>query len=400
MADNILPFRLDGGETPKGEIIKPAVVKDLGDGVMEIKGLTTGIGLFADGSVFIFGAAIVHSEDASESQKQRQYFTDDKEEKMTVVHSEPYQPTLPPKGKIFIAAVACGDMFALGLSATGEVVSWGSNLFGQLGIGTAVNCTYSIEPSIAKFPPHTFVTQIAAGIYHAIALSDGAEVFVWGKCCAPYYKDYEEDFLFTISQFSSQSEPRMLKKTDLEGKAVSVHAGGEVSGIINDREELLLFGGNDTCQLGLGEEFKGHFHIPRLVDAFKKENNRRVKSVSIGAGHVLVIAHESTSKVYSWGYNKKGQCGHAGKSTIPCPTPIPGTENIIEVAAGAQHSLFRDRSGDVWACGDASKGATGLASELKGRFTSVKKLASIAGKKCVKVSAGANSSFALMKLMS
>lgn len=399
MAENILPFKLDGGEAPKGEVIRPTVVKELGDGIIEIKALTTGIGLFADGSVFRFGAVVVHDEDASESQKQRPYFTDDKDEKMTAVHSEPYQLTLPPKGKTFIANIACGDMFVLGLTATGEIISWGANSFGELGIGTAISCTYAVEPFAAKFPPCTFVTQVAAGASHAIALTDAAEVFVWGKCRAPYYKDYEEDCLFTISQSSSQSEPRMLKKTDLEGKAVSVHAGGEISGIINDREELLLFGDNDMCQLGLGEELKGHFHIPRLVDAFKKENNRRVKSVSIGAGHVLAIVHEPAAKVYSWGHNKKGQCGHAGKNTIPHPTPVPGTEDVVEVAAGAQHSLFRDKGGSVWACGDASRGATGLTSELKGRVTSVKRLANVVGKKCVKVAAGANSSFALMKAL-
>ncbi len=67
-------------------------------------------------------------------------------------------------------------------------------------------------------------------------------------------------------------------------------------------------------------------------------------------------------------------------------------------AAGGLHSLFRDKEGGVWACGDASKGATGLSSELKGKFSTIKRLAKFDGRVATKVFAGTHTSFAVTAL--
>jgi alpha-tubulin suppressor-like RCC1 family protein len=73
--------------------------------------------------------------------------------------------------------VSCGLHHTLLLSAAGLVLSFGSNSWGQLGVGDLI-------PHGAPVPLHRLdevVTKISAGAYHSVALTSSGRVYTWGN---------------------------------------------------------------------------------------------------------------------------------------------------------------------------------------------------------------------------
>lgn len=66
----------------------------------------------------------------------------------------------------------------MALCADGEVYSWGSNSYGQLGSG---DNSFRSTPYLIKLPPKTKIVQIAAGSNHSVLLSSNGEVFTFGS---------------------------------------------------------------------------------------------------------------------------------------------------------------------------------------------------------------------------
>lgn len=87
----------------------------------------------------------------------------------------PGRVLLPPECRV--AAVAAGLHHTLLLSAAGAVLAFGSNSYGQLGVG-------DLCPRGAPTPLVTLdevVTRVAAGGYHSAALTASGRVFTWGN---------------------------------------------------------------------------------------------------------------------------------------------------------------------------------------------------------------------------
>ena len=76
-----------------------------------------------------------------------------------------------------VRAVAAGSSFSLALTTAGSITSWGSNFFGQLGTGTAKG---SSLPETVASPSGTTFTSIAAGSDFAVALSSTGQIYTWG----------------------------------------------------------------------------------------------------------------------------------------------------------------------------------------------------------------------------
>jgi alpha-tubulin suppressor-like RCC1 family protein len=73
-------------------------------------------------------------------------------------------------------ALAVGEHFALALLNDGNVVGWGSNVYGQLGGGDDERQAYTPVPVVEL----SDVTGIAAGTSHALAVLQNGTVMAWG----------------------------------------------------------------------------------------------------------------------------------------------------------------------------------------------------------------------------
>jgi len=63
------------------------------------------------------------------------------------------------------------------LTSEGQVYTFGSNSYGQLGVG---DLSSRGSPTFAKIPPSLKIVMVTAGSHHSVALSSDGDVLTWG----------------------------------------------------------------------------------------------------------------------------------------------------------------------------------------------------------------------------
>lgn len=96
------------------------------------------------------------------------------------------KPWRPVDGAFRFTTLSVGGLHTCAIQAiTGRVLCWGANQFGQLGRGSVDRAAE--QPDLATHGVPTPVlgemkfTQVAAGLDHTCALTDGGEVYCWGR---------------------------------------------------------------------------------------------------------------------------------------------------------------------------------------------------------------------------
>ncbi|MQY10208.1 hypothetical protein SRB5_03150 [Streptomyces sp. RB5] len=84
---------------------------------------------------------------------------------------------VPLPGDVTVAGIAAGDRHSLAVASDGRLFAWGSNAFGQLGVGDR---DYRITPVEVTLPGNVTVTDIAAGLGHSLAIASDGRLFAWG----------------------------------------------------------------------------------------------------------------------------------------------------------------------------------------------------------------------------
>lgn len=86
--------------------------------------------------------------------------------------------------------VACGAFHALATDVNGHVFAWGTNAVGQLGFVAPALATPTprviVSPTLVTGLCGTYVSAVACGAYHSLALASTGRVFSWG--CARFGK--------------------------------------------------------------------------------------------------------------------------------------------------------------------------------------------------------------------
>lgn len=164
-----------------------------------------------------------------------------------------------------------------------------------------------------------------------------------------------------------------------------IAAGGSHGLAINDTgTAVYAWGHNDYGQLGLGDT--------TIRYAAKQINGlSNISAIAGGLQHSLAVTN--TGSVYAWGRNNGAQLGDNSNADRHTPVLInfTGTPVITSVAAGNQHSLALDNSGNVWAWGANNCGQLGTGDKTE-RKTPVK-IGSLSG--IIAIAANGDHSLAL-----
>ncbi|MGN0106776.1 MAG: RCC1-like domain-containing protein, partial [Hominilimicola sp.] len=134
-----------------------------------------------------------------------------------------------------------------------------------------------------------------------------------------------------------------------------VAAGGNITVALTDAGEVYTWGDNTYGQLGVGNASDIMSHSTTPVKAL--ENN----VVKIAAGDDFVVVLMNNGTVWTWGKNDYGQLGlgandepNPNKNQLK-PVQIKGITDIVDIAAGANHTLLLDKYGNVYGFGDYSE---------------------------------------------
>ncbi|KAK3573274.1 hypothetical protein QTP86_019228 [Hemibagrus guttatus] len=152
-----------------------------------------------------------------------------------------------------VAAIACGQDYSLALCDSGQVFSWGAGGEGQLGIISPVAKCLKPMPAQIHLPFQIPVVQVACGNYHSLALTKGGEVLSWGQ------NKYGQ--LGLGKSVELQPLPALIRSL-VGVPVIQISAGGAHTLALTLTAQVFCCGANSVGQLGLNRtDVKGRFAV-------------------------------------------------------------------------------------------------------------------------------------------
>jgi len=331
-----------------------------------------------------------------------------------------------PEG-VKITAIAAGENHMLAVDSRGNLFSWGSNRFGQLGRPTKSSSSGWCPQRVDKFRRHS-VCGIAAGENHSVCFTSAGVIYTWGcnkhgqlgvrltgtesGCGAPGSsspvrvalrqanvgtssrsgwddgESEEEQVVLQVcaSRCSTLVLARLRYNTSTRGKVNDVFQWGH--GSYNPtRVQFLKPTPDISTHIGVGCKWSG-----------ASDHRANVTRVSAGYHH-FVAMDGSSGCVFTWGLGAV-QLGHGRKEQSHLSSPqllrslLPenGGGKVVDVSAAGDRTCVVTSSGDVYTWGFSAE--TGVLGHGEGKYQPVpKRIVGI--KRAVKVSASVDHTLVL-----
>jgi Regulator of chromosome condensation (RCC1) repeat len=248
-------------------------------------------------------------------------------------------PVSIPSADGRVVQIAAGASFGLALTASGRVYSFGENHDGQLGQARnegseAPNPTPTAVQMPAGAGP---VTQIAAGRAHALAVADG-QLYGWGED-----KYGQAGGAPNIGTDKPNPVPHAIALPDGSGAIAQIAAGREHSLVLTTSGQVFSFGANSSGQLGQ----------PTTVDQGEMPHGTpapvALPAAAGVASKIAVGADQSfmqtaAGEIYGVGSNLYGELGvltnvdDGGSYRTPLALTLPGLSNLSLVGGGSSAS--------------------------------------------------------------
>jgi len=243
----------------------------------------------------------------------------------------------------YVTAIAAGSGSSYALSGNGYVWAWGHNNAGQLGDGTTTNRSTPVwVRGVGGAGELAYVTAIAAGSDHALALRDDGTVVAWGY---NYYGQLGDN---TTTTRRWPVQVRGPGSAIYLTNVTAISAGSAHSLALADSGTVYAWGWNEYGQLG-GDTTT---NSSRPVRSYGAGN-----FVAIAAGYYHSLAIRADGEVIAWGRNGSGQLGDGtttNRSSVIWVKGPGGTGNltgVTAVAGGGSFTLVLRSNGTVWAFG-------------------------------------------------
>ena len=238
---------------------------------------------------------------------------------------------------VIILKVSCGEEHSAFITSNGSIYTMGKNSDGRLGIGDR-SVKFSNIPCLVEGLSCFSAIDIACGFGHSIAIMDNGKAFSWGlgEYGALGTSDCESQWFPVQIMFSEKS--KLCIKT--------ASCGTRHTAMTDDKGRLFVCGSGDAGQLGTGlrERELKPVHVGSISDF--------IVSTACGIFHTLVLT--SSGKVFAMGGNNFGQLGVGNKRSSTVPLMVKGFENehIIKVSAGNMSAaITEDGKLYIWGSG-------------------------------------------------
>ncbi|HUB73821.1 MAG TPA: IPT/TIG domain-containing protein [Solirubrobacteraceae bacterium] len=215
------------------------------------------------------------------------------------------------------------------------VTGWGENAFGQLGDGSvAVSVDAPVGASGLQF-----VTAVAGGQHHSLALLSDGTVMAWGE------NEYGQ---LGDGEFAPRSEVPVQVR-GLSGVS-AIAAGANFSLALLANGTVMAWGGDEVGQLGDGE-------TEESVTPVTVKGLSGVVAIAAGGRHALALLANGTVK--AWGEDEMGELGNGSLKGSETPVTVKALSGVEAIAAGGEHSLALLTSGAVEGWGSDADGQIG-----------------------------------------
>lgn len=227
-----------------------------------------------------------------------------------------------------ITHIAAGSDFALARDSLGKVYSWGANGNGQLGrAGSGSGVPVAVDT--AGVLSGVFITEIAAGAQHAVAVDITGKLYTWG--------------LNNLGQLGNgvtggtSAVPVAVSLTGpLATKVFTIAAAGNAHSLVmTSASELYAWGDGTQGQMGNGANISSN--VPVAVTLTGALAGQTVSTIGCGYNHCIV--RTQGDRVFTWGPNSNGALGIAtiGIQNTPVAVDTTGVLNgylVFSVGTG------------------------------------------------------------------
>ncbi|KAL0210461.1 hypothetical protein RCL1_004897 [Eukaryota sp. TZLM3-RCL] len=287
-------------------------------------------------------------------------------------------------------SVSCGNAHTLVLRRNGQVLAFGSNSLGQLGV---VSSTSSSTPTLIL----SDIISLGAGYQHSLALKRDGTVLSWGD---DLYKQlgrttvndnnripFPVDNLIGVSEISVGYDHNLAVLSDHSvvswgrgsygrlgnnqisdysvvqscgdfATAVKVSAGGGHSLILLQTGELWVTGLNNHYQLGLGD----------LDDRLTPVLLPDYMFISVAAGAWSNVGILTNGNVVVWGGNEYSQLGDGTTTSGSKPFVLNHLIDVYTFSMGWGHAFVACKDGSVFGWGLNNFGQVGNGTNIDEAF--------------------------------
>ncbi len=234
-----------------------------------------------------------------------------------------------------VVAIAAGNSHSLALCSDGTVAAWGLNTNGQLGnsSNSASNVPVAVT-TVSSALSGKNVIAIAAGANHSLALCSDGTVAAWGL---------NGNGQLGIGGTVSQNKPFAVSTAGvLNGKFVTMIAGGGSHSIaLCSDGTTTAWGWNTSGQLGNGNNAQSS--LPVLVTSSGALNSKFVFMISAGISHSVAHCTDGTVATWGANSNGELGNNNTTSSNVPVTVDSSAlqTGGISAVLSGptARHTL-------------------------------------------------------------
>ncbi len=253
-----------------------------------------------------------------------------------------------------VTQAVLGGFHSCALTSAGTVRCWGHNRYGQLG-NSNNNGTNVSQPTPQLVSGLSGVVSLAAGVYHACALTSAGAVLCWG------HNNYGQ--LGNASNSGTENaNPTPLAVSGLSG-VVAIAAGEFYTCALTSSGTVQCWGLNGSGQLGNGSNLstENPNPTPQTISGLAG-----VVAMSTGGNHACALT--KTGALQCWGRNYHGQLGNSSNNGSgagnPTPQTISGLSGILAVTAGSDHTCAVTSSGAAYCWGWNYSGELGNVSNV------------------------------------
>lgn len=288
-----------------------------------------------------------------------------------------------------VVQVSNGGTHTLALTVDGCVYAWGDNDCGQLGNGSLRPEKVPVQVPMGAFGGKQLV-GVSAGWQSSYAWSEDGAVFAWGDSEFGQCGQFAEHVTTPSRILSGALETQSVKK---------LVSGNSFVMALCQSGEVVVWGYNHGGQLGDGTTTNNA--VPSVV--LSGEEPEPLVAVDVSAGNFHALAVLEDGRLFSWGWHAWGGLGRGGSYLVPGAVEFSesfGGRKVRQAVAGYVHTLILADDGSLFACGNNNGAYTYLGNEDDAReqytFTPVAvRMQELGGRTIVQLAAGAGHSLAL-----
>lgn len=227
-----------------------------------------------------------------------------------------------------------GTVCNVGLKTDGTLWAWGNNQYGQLGIG---NTTQQNTP--VQVGTDADWTSASITFNHTFAIKTNGTLWAWG--------------VNNVGQLGIGNTIQQLSPVQVGTDAdwASVDAGSNSSAAMKTNGTLWTWGRNSFGELGLGHTTNQSAPVQVGTDA-------DWAMVTVGGAYMLALKTNGT--IWAWGYNANGSVGNGTTTATAVPTQVGTDNDWTAVSAGNATSMAIKANKTIWGWGMNTQAQLGI----------------------------------------